>query len=508
MAFWSPLSAPSSEWVTATSRKGKSEDGLGSVERPPLYISIGPQCSGKTTVLSEIPNLLDVAFDDQPFTYERVPLARFLRSVGMNAPPSFDISVMPPQEARRNIFRERLDHRLLAAVEDNEWMEIVRLFYRPRAGTWNAPGNSAQGVDCPRFDSFMDNCRSYLGEEEVFTADSEMSEGGNRSCQFLEDIFESAVREVHASGARLTTSTYDLFIPESRGMSVRQAEEKLMDASVTHSGPLAWGNTNLQCNSVQVALRIGYESRRPIKFVCWGEQLPTLSLKDLLVRNICRFLVSGRYIPTTVLARYHLQACTLVDNLKHHGVYSTNPLVAQEVDGNNCGDSEDHANHVSGENNAGSGVAVRGGVHGAGANKDPEDDDSCKSDLSDGDNDTDDDVSAENISIFLSRSAAVMQAPRPGKRAAQPEPQHLCEGQSQPLPPREASFDQIVAAACSYRMDAAGFVHPLLQLKPHRQRNRQGERGHGDSGRGQARGGTRGRSRGRRGGRGGAIGRY
>lgn len=37
-----------------------------------LYVTVGPQCAGKTTFLSQIPGAIDVAMDDQKGTYEAV----------------------------------------------------------------------------------------------------------------------------------------------------------------------------------------------------------------------------------------------------------------------------------------------------------------------------------------------------------------------------------------------------------------------------------------------------
>jgi hypothetical protein len=38
----------------------------------PLYITIVPQCAGKTTYLSKMPSTIDIAIDDQKGTYEAV----------------------------------------------------------------------------------------------------------------------------------------------------------------------------------------------------------------------------------------------------------------------------------------------------------------------------------------------------------------------------------------------------------------------------------------------------
>ena len=51
---------------------------------PPLIITIGPQCAGKTTYISQqLPHAIDITMDDQPFTYESIlktDLIDFLQS--------------------------------------------------------------------------------------------------------------------------------------------------------------------------------------------------------------------------------------------------------------------------------------------------------------------------------------------------------------------------------------------------------------------------------------------
>jgi signal recognition particle receptor subunit beta len=43
-----------------------------------LLITIGPQCAGKTTFLTTIPNTIDISIDDQPQTYEAVQVETVL----------------------------------------------------------------------------------------------------------------------------------------------------------------------------------------------------------------------------------------------------------------------------------------------------------------------------------------------------------------------------------------------------------------------------------------------
>ena len=45
----------------------------------PLYITIGPQCAGKTTYLRKsIPDVIDITIDDQDGVYHSLPFGVFL----------------------------------------------------------------------------------------------------------------------------------------------------------------------------------------------------------------------------------------------------------------------------------------------------------------------------------------------------------------------------------------------------------------------------------------------
>ena len=47
---------------------------VGGGNTAPLYVTIGPQNSGKTTFLKTVSNLIDVAIDDDPEVYRHLPL--------------------------------------------------------------------------------------------------------------------------------------------------------------------------------------------------------------------------------------------------------------------------------------------------------------------------------------------------------------------------------------------------------------------------------------------------
>jgi hypothetical protein len=279
-----------------------------------MFISIGPQCAGKTTVLSRQPNMVDVNFDDQQFTYSPVPLKHFMRLLRADQPPVFDDSLMPSD--RRIVFEVSMRDRLRNSREVSEFFPILAFFSHIPGNSYNAPGATTMGTDSPNFDDFIDACAPFLEDEHQRAV-------GDAA---LLQVFAAAAMKVHASGARVTTRAYDVFIQESRSMSVSQAEKKLDSAAATHVGPVAWGNTNLNRGTVQAALRIAYENKRPVRFLCWGRDLPAVPLEELMVRNLRRFLATGRFIPCKTLARYYSDANTLYENLRVRGRFDTRPF--------------------------------------------------------------------------------------------------------------------------------------------------------------------------------------
>jgi len=378
------------------------------LEKPPLFISIGPQCAGKTTVLSRLPNVVDVNFDDQQFTYAAIPLQHFMSVRRADQPPVFDDGLMPLEAARRNVFKVSMRDRLRGSRQVSEFFPILAFFFHMPGSEYNAPGATTMGTDCPNFGDFMGACAPFLEDEHQRAA-------GDVA---LLQVFAAAVMQVHASGARVTARAYDVFIQESRGMSVSQAEQKLDSAAAVHLGPVAWGNTNLNRGTVQTALRIAYDNKRPVRFLCWCRDLPAVSLEELMVRNLRRFLATGRFIPCKTLARYHSDASTLYENLSVRGIFDTRPFkeeLRQESEENEVIDSSVDSGYVSGEE-----IIARVAHTAPG-------------------------------SVFATTEAAA--------------------AVGTPVAP-ERSLDEVIAEACGYRMDANGMLEPKRPLPPRKSQKR------------------------------------
>lgn len=74
-----------------------------------MYVTIGPQCSGKTSYLSAIPNLIDISMDATPGVYYSLPVSELLNVVcgdNSNTCSNFDTLLNKPVMGR--LVRDRL----------------------------------------------------------------------------------------------------------------------------------------------------------------------------------------------------------------------------------------------------------------------------------------------------------------------------------------------------------------------------------------------------------------
>lgn len=73
----------------------------------------------------------------------------------------------------------------------------------------------------------------------------------------------------------------------------------------TNPNIIVWGNTNLSPDFYKETLSFAAKNSRVVRFVRWGQELPAVSLRDLMVRNVKRFLRTGRYASIAKLALFH-----------------------------------------------------------------------------------------------------------------------------------------------------------------------------------------------------------
>lgn len=259
-----------------------------SISRPstcPLYITVGPPCSGKTTWLREH-QIRDIAIDDQPHVYCPLPWTYFALDHVLDQQNLLDQTLMG------KTIRDRL--------YDPEQFELRTV--------------------CACLSGKMNAQRLQLELEEPFGKDRRRS----KDKLPLAAVVAAAAADVLRINSTAFPQTVDLFCVdalftptgEDRVTAIERAYRQL--ESVPTTQPVAWGNTNVRIDSdYQRALEMAYAQNRPVHFVVFDTTTqiclvnPTkieynqddmqFCLDELMTRNLKRLLEKGRYIPVLVL---------------------------------------------------------------------------------------------------------------------------------------------------------------------------------------------------------------
>ena len=241
-----------------------------------MLVTIGPQCAGKTTMLSEDGladvngAIVDVALDNHPDVYYKVPREQFTRQEAI--PPAADVELFGAPLSARIGERTSLGDSEMRAV-------LLRM---------------AQQLSQAEF-------RTSLAE---VVADKELREQ-------LDGLVEDRLAASVDPAADLPDRV-DLFVREALGeVAIRTQTGALRRAA---GGPrhVAWGNTNTNARDYTAALKCAEESGRSVKFVRWGHELPVVPTKELLRRNLERLAKTGRYIPVETIASFRKRTDNLM----------------------------------------------------------------------------------------------------------------------------------------------------------------------------------------------------
>jgi hypothetical protein len=131
------------------------------------------------------------------------------------------------------------------------------------------------------------------------------------------DDFMTVLKEIMV-GYKMNSATIDIFIPEAIPYGVNTAKSTLRDASRTCERAVTWSNTNLAAKDYTDALNLAMQNKRSVRFVRWGVELPRVTLKELISRNLLRFIVSGRYIPVRAISSCLSRAEALLEGDNSH----------------------------------------------------------------------------------------------------------------------------------------------------------------------------------------------
>ncbi|KAL9186179.1 hypothetical protein ACHAXT_005417 [Thalassiosira profunda] len=325
-----------------------------------LYITVGPQCAGKTTVLKQIFGQsfhrnegsmtkeeafsagVDVTIDDQALVYIPVPTSYFLSNATEDA-TSCTGAYYP--SLNETIFGKTIRERILDPSNE----ELVSVIQR---------------------------LSGALGADEFalrLKGNAETGEGGAKTPQDdLIDAVEQVIQQQHASNEneQMLPETIELFVVESifrprpldllqqlSGEQMVHPNTSALDEALhllnttaadarVHSPakPLSWGNTNTRPREFKNALEAASNSGRPVQFIVFGGMeacemirehvsrreyrkhhesdatvaadadieakegvgqllcLPKLDRQTLFTRNLLRFCNTGRYIPSNAIS--------------------------------------------------------------------------------------------------------------------------------------------------------------------------------------------------------------
>lgn len=303
-------------------RKSSPFSGPGPVfaNKQPIYISIGPQCSGKTTLLSQLQQRIskdptqkihDVTVDEQPGVYIPVDIEFFL----------LPISTTPLQISylNRRILGKTIRSRLQEQVESTAVLQRL-----------------AGKVTQTQFEStitqlYRNHTQEALTRRNPTLTISDSIWKNDYHSHAATDLLQ-VVEEFHdqlAASQLLLPPQIQLFIVEalfrpdfhtSNQTAVEAASEQLLFLAKTipSTDALAWGNTNTRPREYATALAAAMASGRPVYFLAYGDStrrpknnrnhnhigvakgvfaLPKLEKIDLLRRNIQRLLETGKYVP-------------------------------------------------------------------------------------------------------------------------------------------------------------------------------------------------------------------
>lgn len=325
-------------------RAGASDQSKG-----PIYITIGPQCSGKTTILKHIfgesfhknegliadnhtlhTGGVDITIDDQALVYIPVPTQYFLHDLTFNnaTADGFESGLSLSTNVLGKTIQERI-----ADSSNDELRNVIR-----RLG-------------------------SQLSSHEFASLAREQQSQSEPNNLVAEDLI-AAVEELMSFNQACLPEQVDLFVVESifrprplhltcnitgeAANSSTSALDAALDLLKSHASnqylstaPIAWGNTNTRPREYTSALEAARKSERPVEFIVFGGLeacdmirehmtrreyrqthddnaieaqpngnteiqskilcLPKLSRLELLKRNLQRFTRTGRYIPSAAI---------------------------------------------------------------------------------------------------------------------------------------------------------------------------------------------------------------
>jgi hypothetical protein len=267
--------------------------------KAPVYITIGPQCAGKTTLLSQLQQrikkdpsnkILDISIDDQDGVYIPVKIQFFLQ-------PSIPNQSFWNRRVLGKTMRQRL----------NEQIELSAIIRRL--------GGTLSHADFERtiVQLYRNHTIETLSRKDPNRTITNRMIRDDYHTRIAHDLID-AVNSIQRCSL---PNIIQLFVVEALFRPNPTHQVTAIDMAVTHlqhaitssdDTSVAWGNTNTRPRDYSVALSAAESAGRPVFFLLYGNpiQYDTLergsivrlvSWKELVNRNIQRFLSTGKYVP-------------------------------------------------------------------------------------------------------------------------------------------------------------------------------------------------------------------
>ena len=322
--------------VVAPTTSSSTEDAAIMIQ--PLYITIGPPCSGKTTWIrtqnsnknrTNRPAILDICIDDQPGVYYPVATEYILPQPLHDGQDETNPMSRPRQEFLSNIIYGR-------TVKDriNDISELYAVLLRLSNQTTKDDFQNSIFLLAPTVVEVVEDiiCE-FESKQQPIVLPSTID-------LFIIDAIFRRPPPMTSPTSTTTTDdgcvTKDVAPPRS---ALERTEQWLYDTP--GDTPIAYGNTNTRPTDYVKALQMAMKLNRPVHFVVYCDQdieyfdreiidlTGENGLKGLIRRNLYRFLQTGRYVPEQVISDMRDRTHDMIRNVgiaMQHSVAAANTL--------------------------------------------------------------------------------------------------------------------------------------------------------------------------------------
>lgn len=279
----------------------------------PLYITIGPPCSGKTTWIRNRssatvlepngPKIVDICIDDQPGVYHRIPSDYLLPNVD----DKNGTATVRQQCLSKVLFGRATTARI------NELTELRAIVFRFANITTKADFRNSSIVSPLVVEVVEETISEFESKQQPILLPITID-------LFVVDAIFRSSPTLNNAQNKMNDNVDD--VPSLSALE--RVEQLLYDAPV--STPIAFGNTNSRATDYVKALQMALELKRPVHFVVYcddkneniDKDLFDLTveegIKGLIRRNVYRFLQTGRYVPEQVITDMRNRTQNLIND--------------------------------------------------------------------------------------------------------------------------------------------------------------------------------------------------